>query len=353
MLKSKLVLSKKKITILTATALCVVLIASSALYLFPGQVAQAAIINPHPGLVGWWSFNEGSGTVVGDGSGDGNTGTINGATWIGGKYGNALSFDGTSSYVNIANSASLGLTTDFTISAWIKVTHDSINDRPILSKRASVGVNVPFSFYIRNNQVRFTFNDGSWHDKGSTLTFPQNVWVNLAVTLKDSKLHFFINGIDDGEQSYVVTLPVSNTVLDIGQELALSQFFNGAIDEVRIYNRSLTQTEIQAEFNGGPDSSANILAKVPQGTTQIITTLSWQGTGNIDLTLASPSQSYTENMLSEYEKSTYSTLNGITSLLNIKRLSVSVTALPSDENWYIALTLDKVDNYQISVEVQK
>jgi hypothetical protein len=138
MLKSKLALSKKKITILTATALCVILIASSALYLFPDQVAQAAIINPHPGLVGWWRFDEGVGAIASDSSGNGNNGRINGATWFTGKYGQALSFDGISNSVDITGiqQETLSLSTFLTVEAWIYPTafnpHDSV-----ITQRAS------------------------------------------------------------------------------------------------------------------------------------------------------------------------------------------------------------------------
>ena len=105
-------------------------------------------------------------------------------------------------------------------------------------------------------------------------------------------------------------------------------------------------------FNKSPDFSPYLSANVPQGTTQVITTLSWQGTGNINVTITTPSQTYTESMMSEYQKTTYSTTGGgPMSMLNIKRLSISVTALPSAQSWNITLTYDNtVSAYQISVE---
>ena len=72
------------------------------------------------GLVAAYGFNEGLGTSVTDASGNGNTGTITGATRIAsGKYGRALSFDGTSNRVQIADSTSLDLTTGMTLEAWV------------------------------------------------------------------------------------------------------------------------------------------------------------------------------------------------------------------------------------------
>ena len=76
-----------------------------------------------PGLVAAYSFDEGSGTTVHDASGNGNNGTIGGATWTtSGKYGNALVFNGVSALVTINNSASLQLSTAMTLEAWVNPT---------------------------------------------------------------------------------------------------------------------------------------------------------------------------------------------------------------------------------------
>src|SRR5262245_61620695 len=73
-----------------------------------------------PSLVAAYSFNEGAGTRLGDSSGNGNVGTIVNATWTtAGKAGGALSFNGTSARVNVADSASLHLTTGMTLEAWV------------------------------------------------------------------------------------------------------------------------------------------------------------------------------------------------------------------------------------------
>src|SRR5439155_25234045 len=89
-----------------------ILVASS---LFP--LAAAAQTGP----VAAYSFDEGTGTTVADASGNANTGSINGATWnSGGKFRNALSFNGSSNWVTITHSAVLNLTTGMTLEAWVK-----------------------------------------------------------------------------------------------------------------------------------------------------------------------------------------------------------------------------------------
>ena len=87
------------------------------------------------GLVAAYSFNEGSGTTVGDASGAGQHGTTSNTTWsASGKYGGALSFNGTSARVNIPNSASLQLKTGMTLEAWVNPSTVSSVWRDVLYK---------------------------------------------------------------------------------------------------------------------------------------------------------------------------------------------------------------------------
>ena len=82
-----------------------------------------ATVNTTPGLVAAYNFNEGSGSAVADASGNGNTGTISGATWTtGGRFGGALSFNGSTSWVTVNDAASLHLTTGVTLEAWVKIS---------------------------------------------------------------------------------------------------------------------------------------------------------------------------------------------------------------------------------------
>jgi len=66
-------------------------------------------------LVGYWSFDEGSGEMAKDGSGNGNDGSLeNGTEWTAGKFGDAVQFDGTDDYVDVGNAGNLSITGDFT-----------------------------------------------------------------------------------------------------------------------------------------------------------------------------------------------------------------------------------------------
>ena len=92
------------------------------------------------GLIASYSFNEGSGTTVADSSGNNLSGTIVGATWTtGGRYGGALSFNGTSSYVDLGNPAAFQLSGSMTVEAWVKATANPADDGQIVAKSNGSG----------------------------------------------------------------------------------------------------------------------------------------------------------------------------------------------------------------------
>jgi hypothetical protein len=357
--------SKKRMLLLGTIGIIVVLTVSAFLFLNTGQVTQAAVIQPHPGLVGWWRFNDGSGTVASDSSGFGNKGAIYGATWVAGLYGgDALSFNGVSDYVSIPDSPSLEFGTgSFSVAAWlnpqVKTNGASWENNAYLD----MGSYSVFLSVLRNdNGFRVYLSDGTHnvdHSTFTTLTAGTWIYVVVVVSRATNTAYLYLNSalIDSWSISAItgsLGSAASNSNV-IGSSLATNgEYFTGTVDNVQIYNRALSATEIQSDFEQAPDFSPYLLANVPQGTTQVITTLSWQGTGNINVTITTPSQTYTESMMQEYLKTTYSTTGGgPMSMLNIKRLSISVTALTSAQTWNITLTYDNtVSAYQISVETQ-
>jgi len=337
-------------------AIIAILSVSLVAFLQTNKGAQAALVDPHPGLVAWWRLDEVTGLVANDASGYGNNGAISGvATWGTGMHEGALSFDGSSTYVDVPSASSLFPSSAVTIEFWAKIASANINNNGYMGFVATSS---------RTNGLQVIKNYGSGHilfespgvgSLMSNIALTPDAW-NLVtcVLVSGSSATIYINGQQHGSNSGWV-LP--STVMDhwIGRAAqgTTNPYLNGAMDEVRIYNRALSASEILADYSQSPDLSPSVLVKVPQGATQIIATLSWQGTGNITTTITSPSHTYTESEMSVYQKTSYSTSGSSSSMLNIKRLSISVTALPSDENWNVALTFDSISAYQISVEVQK
>jgi hypothetical protein len=346
-----LTLSKRKIAV--AILLCTILVGAVACWQM-NQNAQAALLYPeHAGLVGWWQFDEGSGTIAKDSSENENNGLISGAVWVSGEFGQALSFDGASYVGSIGSEGFWQSLGEKTIIAWIYPTSFGSQEQIVGNRMDSNSPPIGFGFGLTSsgNLMTWTY---PWADVISSLTPTLNSWNFVALTHQNTTITFYLNS-----QSETLTSQQQPSLgggkLAIGQggDAYPTERFVGTIDEVQIYSQALSTTEVQAIFQNGPDFSSTFLVKVPAGATQVIVTLSWQGAGSINAMISSPTQDYTESMIPMYQKTTYSTVGGVSSTLNIKRLSVAVSALPDDQDWQVSLTLDSVADLQISVETEK
>ena len=212
---------------------------------------------PAPGLVAAYSFNEGSGTTVQDASGHGITGNVIGATWTtGGKYGNALSFNGISGYVDLGNPGLLQITGSMTWSAWVKAVANPANDGQIIAKSDS-GSGWQYKTTPDTGQQTFGLaisgGGSTFAHRYSTTVRSLNVWYHVAGVYNAAArtLDIYVNGLPDNG-ILVGTVPasqVNSTVnVNIGRRNG-GYYFNGVIDNVRIYSRALSQSEIQTDMN--------------------------------------------------------------------------------------------------------
>jgi fibronectin type 3 domain-containing protein len=225
------------------------------------------------GLVAAYSFDAGSGTTVSDGSGNGNNGTLVNATWsTSGKYGGALSFNGSNAEVNVPNSSSLQLTSGMTLEAWVDPSSVSSAWRDVIYKGND-------NYYLEG-----TSQSGGTPDGGGTFggangnvfgssALPANTWSYLGLTYDGSALRLYVNGILASTQPQADAIATSTNQLSIGGDSIYGQFFAGMIDDVRIYNRAITASEIQNDMTipvGGtppvPSRPTNLTANVVSGT---------------------------------------------------------------------------------------
>ncbi len=212
-------------------------------------VTVTMLPDPAASLVAAYSFDEGSGTTVTDASGNNNTGTISGATWTtAGKFGGALVFDGTSAKVTIPDAPSLRLTTDMTLEAWVKPStvtaawRDVIykgNDNYLLEGTAPNGGGVPAGGGTFGANFVATYG---------TAPLAVNTWTHLALTYNGATLRLYVNGVQVASQAQTGNLVTSANPLQIGGDSIFGQYFQGTIDEVRIYNQALSPSEIQADM---------------------------------------------------------------------------------------------------------
>jgi hypothetical protein len=207
------------------------------------------------GLVAAYGFNEGSGTAVADLSGSNNTGTVSGALWVSGKAGNALSFDGVNDVVTVNDSSSLALTTAMTIEAWVNPRTPS-GWRTVVMKERPSGLAYTLYGNTASNQPSVEITTTSGVELRGASALPLNMWTHLAATYDGARIRLYVNGVQTTTVAATGTLVTSASPLRIGGNLVWGEYFDGIIDEMRIYNRALTATEIQTDMNtavgGGP-----------------------------------------------------------------------------------------------------
>jgi PKD repeat protein len=207
---------------------------------------------PTPGLMAAYNFDQGSGTAVPDASGHGHTGTISGATWTAtGKYGGALSFDGVNDWVTIADSARLDLTTGMTLSAWVFPTAHATFRTVVMKERPGTEVYGLYSSTANDHPGAGILRGGTSRvvDVTGPQPLPLNTWTHLAVAYDGTTLRLFVNGIEVKGRSAPGALLTSAGALRIGGNNLWRGFFKGRIDDVRIYDRALTVTELQKVMN--------------------------------------------------------------------------------------------------------
>ncbi len=203
-----------------------------------------------PGLVAAYGYSEGSGTTTVDASGNSNTGTISGATWTGsGRYGSALSFNGTSNRVNISDANSLDLTAGMTIEAWVYPGTVS-GWRTVMLKEIANGL--AYALYASDDKTHpavYINTGGADLYAAGTTALPANAWSHLAATYDGTMLRLYVNGAPAGSRPTTGSMQVSTGALRVGGNAVWGEYYQGRIDEVRIYNRALAQTEIQTDMS--------------------------------------------------------------------------------------------------------
>ena len=199
-----------------------------------------------------WKMDEGEGSKAYDETSNNNDGTISGATWVEGKHGSSLSFDGADDYVGFpTDQGPISGTGSFTLASWVKTTSDG--ERNIVQQRDSEDTAGEYEFEVNNGNVNYydyssdyglnfssagTINDGSWH---------------YVVLVRDGDNgYIYIDGIQDGTDSATAINILSSRDFAIGKDLRdNSDHFNGLIDDIRIYNYVRTPEQILMDYNNG------------------------------------------------------------------------------------------------------
>ena len=208
------------------------------------------------GLVGYWSFDEGKGNIAKDSSKNDNDGKIIGAEWVDGKFGKALKFNGVDTYVDCGNDQSLNFPdrVDFSIELWFKA-NPSHKGQVLFSKGDGFH---PDQWTIRNGSlecIAFRNNDRTlWGGWGWGSLFDRK-WHHVAVIVdRDGDTCAYVDGQPKGTiaSSEWWGAFENNVNFNIGRRsLVGDEYFNGIIDEVKIYKKVLTEDEVRWSYLRG------------------------------------------------------------------------------------------------------
>jgi len=210
------------------------------------------------GLVGHWTFDEGSGTTAVDATGNGHDGTLFGnPQWTDGKVGGALWFAGAPDKVEVPYSAELN-PEEFTLTMWLNPAPARGEYRDHMSPVTSrdSGPSRGYMIYIAESGeewFEFRIGDGGWRNlKGPMAAY--RAWTHLAATYSNGEMKLYINGELVGELSATISLNTEQGFrIGAGGTGGDGQmFYEGLIDDIRVYNRPLTEAEI-AGLAGRPD----------------------------------------------------------------------------------------------------
>jgi hypothetical protein len=218
-----------------------------------GFCRSTIIANVNEGLISHWRFDEDSGNVAYDSAGD-NDGIIYGATWTAGKLSNALNFDGVNDYVDMQDTVKNYLSTNYTVSTWVK-TNTITNPHGIVNyRRSTLDIGYQILFELDHNYSEVRFIVGSLGNN-AVASYPDalttDTWYHLAGVRDGNILKVYVDGISGIPDSEIFET-ISPDNLTIGALDCCGHgphaLFKGIIDDVRIYDRALSAEEILALY---------------------------------------------------------------------------------------------------------
>ena len=200
-----------------------------------------------PELVAAYAFDEGAGTTLQDFSGNGNSGTLSGgATWTAGYSGTAAAFDGATGKISLPSTLDISAL-PFTLETWVRPANYA-SWHVIFSKRnsyAQTGMRFDVGLASGTGRIYVTTGGGT---VTSTYAPPLNLWTHLAVVASTAGTQLFVNGTLQQTMGAITLGTAAGAAVNIGRTGDNDDPFAGAIDDLRLYKRALSLSEIQSDM---------------------------------------------------------------------------------------------------------
>lgn len=246
--------SKRGALVASLVLFLILVLGSGSYALFFGSGQQSSDVNLDSGLAGWWKLDGNAN----DSSGNGNNGTVHGATPAADRFGNAnssYSFNGTSDYIEVPDSPTLRVgDPSFTYVAWVNPSS--------LSSCGSVGAAV-CEIINKENSIELAVTSGgnveyavnmsypiSWSWINTGIVVPAGSWSQVVLSYDGSHITAYFNGsqVYSGAMSGNINNTNYQSVVRIGDRLSAAGFWPGDIDDVRMYNRAINSDEVGALY---------------------------------------------------------------------------------------------------------
>ena len=229
-----------------------------------GEDGTFTTISPDP--IASYSFDEGTGETAYDDSGNGHDGTVHGAEWSeAGKYGGALDFEAGGDRVTIPDAADLDFTGAFTLEAWVRP--EKYREWAHVISKGEPGEEPEYAYllYASSDEdlpvASLSDAEGAEYPVAGSEALPTSAWSHLAVTADGSYERLYVDGELLASAS-AATAGTNDASLRIGGNWDWGDYFDGKIDNVRVYDRALSAEEIEA------DGEAPVAAPAPEATTE-------------------------------------------------------------------------------------
>jgi len=218
------------------------------------------------GLVAYYPFNGNSN----DESGNGNNGTVHGAALTADRFGNANKayiFNGYSDYITVNDAPNLN-NRFLGVSFWVNhALYDTSHQVYVYKSDLNTAYNEEYASSINfgnTDSIGFSIKTGNncsnpavgWHHNHSIINILDNTWHFVSLTYDGQSSKFYLDAVLKKQvavnNNQIDSCPGGKLIFGTGWDL--TEFFNGKMDDIRIYNRALTPTEIAALFNEGSTS---------------------------------------------------------------------------------------------------
>ena len=205
------------------------------------------------GLVGWWQLDDGSGSTAVDASGNGLDGTLVGdPSWAAGMVGGALELDGDGDYINIGKDPAFDITNQITVAAWIKVGSFEGEWQNIVAKGDT---SWRLQRHLDKNTLEFACTglavpNTRWGHVLGTADVNDGQWHHVVGTYDGSQICLYMDGTLDVSSNVVGgSIKINDQPVLIGENSeAAKRFWNGLIDDARVYNYGLSADEVAAIY---------------------------------------------------------------------------------------------------------